>query len=72
MRFYCEKNGYIYQEINELDDQRFVFTHRIWNMTGYLVVLKEKPKGDFIPIDMLSQYTIPTVFSYYRKLLKII
>ena len=72
MRFYCEKNGYIYQEINELDDQRFVFTHRIWNMTGYLVVLKEKPKGDFIPIDMLSQYTIPTVFSYYSKLLKII
>ena len=72
MRFYCEKNGYIYQEINELDDQRFVFTHRIWNMTGYLVVLKEKPKGDFIPIDMISQYTIPTVFSYYSKLLKII
>ena len=55
-----------------MDDQRFVFTHRIWNMTGYLVVLKEKPKGDFIPIDMLSQYTIPTVFSYYSKLLKII
>ena len=32
----------------------------------------EVNKGDFIPIDMLSQYTIPTVFSYYSKLLKII
>lgn len=69
MKTYCKKNGYIYLEIKRLDDQRFVFTHRIWNMTGYLVALKEKPEEKFVPIDTLSQYTIPTAFSYYNHLL---
>lgn len=70
MESYCKKNGYSYKKIEKLDDQRFVFTHRIWNMTGYLVILEERAEGSFVPVDNLYRYTIPTVFSYYSNLLK--
>ena len=66
---YCKKENISVSEIEKLEQQSFVFTHRIWNMDGYLVKLKEKTDRMFVPISTLSAYAIPSVFSYYRNML---
>ena len=66
---YCKKENISVSETEKLEQQSFVFTHRIWNMDGYLVKLKEKTDRMFVPISTLSAYAIPSVFSYYRNML---
>ncbi len=66
---YCKNENISVSKIEKLEQQSFVFTHRIWSMDGYLVRLKEKTEGMFVPISSLSNYAIPSVFSYYRNIL---
>ncbi len=67
---YCDKNKIVQKRIIELEEKRFIFTHRIWKMHGYLIVLKKKMNGQFVPILDLPNYAIPSAFSYYKELLE--
>lgn len=67
---YLNKNQIHTESITKLEERRFVFTHRVWKLSGYLVVLKKKIEGLFALIENLSDYAIPSAFSYYKELLQ--
>ncbi len=66
---YLKERNAEYSELYELEPQCFLFTHRRWEMTGYLITLAKRIDGQFVPFDRLKDYSIPNVFSYYRSLL---
>ncbi len=56
-----------YQSIMEVGEAKHVFSHIIWYMKGYLVLLKE-PLEDFVWVtkdELVKNYSIPSAFSYY-------
>lgn len=66
---YCKDKKLSIFTIEQLEKQSFAFTNRLWNMDGYVITLKSKADGIFVPISSLSSYAIPSVFSYYRNIL---
>lgn len=56
--------------IKKVHSYTHVFTHKIWHMDGYKIILKEKPNNDFIWVslkNLQSHYSLPTAFSYFLK-----
>ncbi len=60
------------KKMKRLGPSKHVFTHKIWEMKGYLVELEEMiPDFCWIEKDeLLTKYSIPTAFSYYKDKLK--
>jgi len=60
-------------EIVPLPDAKHVFTHIIWKMKGFSILIKEDEfSKDYIwatPDDISNTYTIPTAFKAYTKLI---
>lgn len=56
-----------YQYVQEIGESKHIFSHIIWYMRGYLVVLKEPIAGyQWVTVDELkSKYSIPSAFAYY-------
>ncbi len=69
VKSYCELNRMEEKRIEVLEERTFIFTHRIWRMSGYCITLRKKSAGMYVSIDSLSAYAIPSAFSYYRELL---
>ena len=58
-------------EIVPLPDATHIFTHVMWEMRGYLVHLREVPKGSDLrfatPEELRQSYSLPSAFSAYKK-----
>jgi len=61
-------------EISPLPDATHIFTHIIWEMRGYRVELKEKPRDDALvfvtPRELRDAYPLPSAFRAYKKYCK--
>ena len=61
-------------EITPLPAATHVFTHVVWEMTGYLVRLSALPKEDDLlfvtPEELRETYSLPSAFSFYKKYCK--
>ena len=56
-----------YKSVMEVGETKHIFSHIIWYMKGYLVLLKE-PLEDFVWVDkhsLINEYSIPSAFSYF-------
>ncbi len=56
-----------YKSVMEVGEAKHIFSHIIWYMKGYLVLLKE-PLEDFVWVDkkeLAKNYSIPSAFSYF-------
>lgn len=60
------------KKIKRLGSSKHIFTHKIWEMKGYLVEIEEMiPDFHWIEKEeLLTKYSIPTAFSYYKDKLK--
>ena len=58
-------------EIRTLPAANHIFTHVLWEMTGYFVHLKKAPAdGDLVfvtPTELAEAYPLPSAFSAYKK-----
>lgn len=63
---YLEKEGFNVSSIKELPDSRHVFTHLIWNMKGYEVMLTQIPQNEEYILatkdEIQNRYSIPSAF----------
>lgn len=62
-----------YLKIKKLDSAKHIFSHLEWNMSGYLVICKKKPKKTFLWASMeelKSIYSIPNAYSKFIKQIK--
>jgi len=69
LKLYLEENKIEYETIQRLGMAKHIFTHKIWDMQGYLVTLKKEIEG-FVWVDkreITTKYSIPTAFSSYKK-----
>lgn len=60
-------------KVQALPAANHIFTHVVWEMTGYYVRLNEKPAGDFVfvtPEELKKAYPLPSAFSAYKKYCK--
>lgn len=56
------------EKIVPLKDSKHIFTHKEWHMSGKLVFIKQKIKGNFVSIEELeNQYAIPTAYKAYKE-----
>ena len=56
-----------YYSVSKIGDAEHIFSHVIWNMTGYKVVLK-KPIVDYLWVtkeEICQFYSIPSAFAYF-------
>ena len=55
-----------------LPPAKHVFTHVIWEMTGYEVSLSAPPQGDILvtPEELRESYSLPSAFSAYKRYCK--
>ena len=56
-----------YVSVLEIGTSKYIFSHKIWYMTGFLVEL-EKPLKNFLWItkkELQKKYSIPSAFSYF-------
>lgn len=55
--------------ITEIGDSKHLFTHKIWHMKGYHVLLEEIEEGyQFVSLeDILSKYSIPNAYKKYKN-----
>lgn len=68
---FLEKKEFKIESIEKTVNAKHVFSHIIWNMNGYLVVLKEKPK-DFLFVtkeEIRNIYSIPSAYKKYKSLI---
>ena len=66
-------NNILYEEIIPLKEAKHIFSHIEWQMTGYLVKCRSKPKFKVKWVskeDLMENYSIPNAFSYFTKYLK--
>lgn len=63
------KEGFSFSSLRYLGKAKHVFTHLIWEMQGYEVILDaESDRKDLIPAtekELETTYSIPTAFSYF-------
>ncbi len=68
---YLSSQGFVVSGITGLPDSRHVFTHLIWNMKGYEVVLDQMPSGhDSVMAtkkEIMEVYSIPSAFHLFLK-----
>ena len=61
-------------EVTPLPAAEHIFTHVVWEMTGFLVRLRSLPEGDELcfvtPEELKEGYPLPSAFSFYRKACK--
>ena len=60
-----------YQVVEEIGESKHVFSHIIWYMKGYLIVLKE-PLNKYIWVtkkELKDKYSLPSAFNYYYQFL---
>lgn len=58
-----------YFRINEIGASKHIFSHIIWYMKGYEIILK-KPIEKYVWVtkdDLKTKYSLPTAFSYYTN-----
>lgn len=71
---YLEKKGFSIESISYSQKAKHTFTHLIWNMQGFSVILKELPKEKLLFItkeELMTKYAIPSAFKTYKeKILK--
>ena len=67
-----EQWGLSAETMEALPKAKHVFTHRVWEMKGFSVILSDKNDGFvWADADQLSkEFTLPTAFRAYQKLLK--
>ncbi len=70
---YLRRFGVSPLRICRLQPSRHVFTHKEWDMTGYLVRVDDLAgMGEFVfvePDKMTDEYPVPSAYAAYRKLL---
>ena len=61
-------------EITPLPDATHIFTHILWEMTGYKVVLRKRPNDPSLvfvsPEELKEAYPLPSAFRAYKKYCK--
>lgn len=66
---YLEKNGISFTKVISLGNATHIFTHRIWKMNGYRVLLEKKiddPSLLFVSKEELNHhYSLPSAFQYF-------
>ena len=68
---YLNDLHYSYSSYQFIGKGKHIFTHLIWNMKAYEVILKEKPTGLFVSLEELKNtYSIPTAFAFITKILE--
>lgn len=80
VREYCRARGFLPERIRSLPPSRHIFTHRVWEMTGYEVKIygeenagaagkEAKPEeGVFVPPEELEEkFAVPSAFAAYTK-----
>lgn len=63
---------YNVRSIKRLDKSKHIFTHLVWNMSGYHIKICDELSGyKFVtPAEIESVYSIPTAFKHYRDYIK--
>ena len=68
---YLKNHGMEEISIEDLGTKEHVFSHLIWDLQGYRILLKEKPpsfSGLWVKKkDLKTTYPIPSAFSYFKK-----
>ena len=68
---YLKNHGMEEISIEDLGTKEHVFSHLIWNLQGYRILIKEKPasfSGLWVKKkDLKTTYPIPSAFSYFKK-----
>lgn len=69
---YLKEKGYTVLRILEMESSKHVFTHKIWQMTNYIVYIEEaEDKNDWISVTtLLKDYALPSAFKKQLELLK--
>ncbi len=69
---YLKEKGYTVLRILEMESSKHIFTHKIWQMTNYIVYIEEaEDKNDWISVTtLLKQYALPSAFKKQLELLK--
>lgn len=69
---YLKEKGYSVLRILKQDTSKHIFTHKIWNMTNYIVYVEEQDDTNiWTNIDTIDTlYALPSAFSSQFKLLK--
>ena len=58
--------------VKRINDSKHVFTHKVWNMIGYEIVLESDQGYSFYnDEDIKNNYPVPTAFKEYKKHIKI-
>ncbi|MDD3341629.1 MAG: A/G-specific adenine glycosylase [Bacilli bacterium] len=61
---------YPHAQITKTGSYKHVFTHKIWKMEGYSILLKEKPKEKYTWVTMeelLNMHSLPSAFKYFLQ-----
>lgn len=66
---YLEEQGIAYLKITRLGPAKHIFTHKEWQMQGYLVEVKEQiEQFEWVKKeDILEEYSIPTALVKYKE-----
>lgn len=59
------------EKVVPLKDSKHIFTHKEWHMSGKLVFIRKKIKGNFVSMQELEEhYAIPSAYKAYKEGLK--
>lgn len=67
---YLESSGFALSSIRAMDDSKHVFTHLVWKMKGYEVVLSSLPNISYILAsrdEILNKYSFPSAFHLFLE-----
>lgn len=69
---YLKEHGYSVIKILEVEQSSHIFTHKIWNMTNYVVYVEEvKDENEWISMKSLQEnYAFPSAFKKQLEILK--
>jgi len=66
-----QKEGIAFSEVEDLGTAQHIFSHLVWDLQGYRILLKEKPsKNSWVWASktmMKKAYPVPSAFRYYLK-----
>ena len=56
------------EKIVPLKDSKHIFTHKEWHMSGKLVFIRKKIKGNLVSMqDLEEHYAIPSAYKAYKE-----
>lgn len=70
---YLEKKNIQYKKISKAIQNIHVFTHKIWNMTGYIIELEVRDNLNYTWVtkeELETKYAIPTAFEPFKRIIK--